>query len=77
MNEIDAARKLTRISSKYDNRETVQNTQKSVNEIAQNYQKKTPVPNVKGKPVSGQLKYSDDMSNAEFREWARANRIKI
>jgi len=78
MNPLDAARKLGKISSKYDSNNTSESSiPKSMEKVQEKIPSKMGTPNLKGKPVSGQIKYRDDMSMAEYKQWARANNIKI
>jgi hypothetical protein len=74
MNPLDAARKIAKISAKYDNQ--VQVPKASV-VIPEKMPTKANTPNIAGKPTSGKLKYSDSMTQSEYKAWCKQEGIKI
>lgn len=73
MNPLDAARKIAKISSKYDNV-----SESKVLDIPKVMPTtRTGTPNIKANVASGKIQYSDNMSMKEYKAWAKQENIRI
>lgn len=72
MNPLDAARKIAKMSAKYDN---VQEAK--VIDIPKVMPMKTGTPNIKANVSSGKIQYRDDMSVKEYKAWAKQQGIRL